>query len=154
MIKQMAKLSMEELEMSVRKSDRDENILQAELETKALVVSTIRICSNPKLFPTNLKWVLSNKIISIATTLYDNVRKANAIRVNNVKDANKREKLQEDALDNLTTLQTLMTLAVECYEIPPHRIEIWTKLYNNANKYIKGWHKADKKKYDKEFGQR
>lgn len=137
--------------MSVRKSDRSQNILQAEIEAKNLCTYTIQMCQNNEIFPKSVRWVLCDRIINSCTDLFIAVRKANAIKVTLIEDAVLRENYQRACLGKLITLQSLMTLAVDCYHIKASKFETWSKFYNTTIKYIRAWHNADKKKHDTMF---
>lgn len=137
--------------MSVRKSDRDKNILQAEIEAKNLAVYTLQMCQNNEIFPKSVRWVLCDRIINACTDLFVSVRKANAVKVTLLENAVLRENYQRAALGKLITLQSLMTLAVDCYNIKSSKFETWSKFYNTTIKYIRAWHNSDKKKHDAMF---
>lgn len=137
--------------MSVRVNDRTKNILKSETVSIELVKYLIQMCEGNKIFPNNVKWTICDKIVQNCIELITHIRNANEIRVVTLQQAERRELHQIKALEHLITIKTLLDISVECYHIPLKTIEHYAKLYNNAIKHIKGWHKSDVKKHNKMF---
>ena len=137
--------------MSVRTDERNDNILRSETVTIELVKYLIQICEGNKIFPNNVKWSICDKIVQNCIELITHIRNANEIRVVTIQQAERRELHQIKAIEHLITIKTLLDLAVECYHVPVKTIQNYAKLYNNAIKHIKGWHKSDVNKHNKMF---
>lgn len=69
----------------------------------------------------------------------------------NVEQAKYRIKLQFAVLLNFEDLWGLMQVAYETYNIPSHKIDVWSGLMLKAEERVLAWRKYDMERFKKEF---
>lgn len=135
--------------MSVPEGKRTESKLAVQTKSKALALYTVTICGNEKIFPKRDRWVVTNRIVSTALTIMEEVDVANDIYVSTKGDFELRRKSQTIALSSTAKLLGLMELAYIKYGIEGKRIQYWTGLVLEVRELVKKWRKSDKDRYGK-----
>jgi hypothetical protein len=67
--------------MSVPEGKRTESKLEVQTKAKELALYTVTVCGNEKVFPKRDRWVITNRIVSTALTIMEEVDTANDIYV-------------------------------------------------------------------------
>ena len=81
--------------MSVPKSKRSHGRLEALTKARAIKNYTLQVCTNEKNFPKRYRWCITNNIVEETTEICRKIVRANAIRVVNIDDYNRRTLLSE-----------------------------------------------------------
>lgn len=135
--------------MSVPEGKRTESKLEVQTKAKSLALYTVSICGNEKVFPKRDRWAVTNRIVSTALTIMEEVDVANDIYVSTKGDFELRRRSQTIALSNTAKLLGLMELAYIKYGIEGSRMKFWTQEVLEARDLIKKWRQADKERYGK-----
>lgn len=135
--------------MSVPEGKRTESKLAVQTKAKELALYTVSICGNEKVFPKRDRWAVTNRIVSTALTIMEEVDVANDIFVSTKGDFELRRNSQTIALSSTAKMLGLMELAYIKYHIEGTRIQHWTQLVIEVRDLIKNWRKADKERYGK-----
>lgn len=135
--------------MSVPEGRRTESKLAVQTKAKELASYTVTICSNEKVFPKRVRWAITNRIVSTALTIMEEVDVANDIFVSTKCDFELRRKSQTIALSSTAKLLGLMELAYLQYAIEGKRMQNWTQMVIDARELIKKWRQSDKDRYGK-----
>lgn len=135
--------------MSVPEGKRTESKLEVQTKAKELAVYTVTICGNDKVFPKRDRWAITNRIVSTALTIMEEVDVANDIYVSTRGDFELRRRSQTIALSNTARLLGLMEIAYKKYGIEGTRMQHWTQMVFDARELIKKWRQADKDRYGK-----
>ena len=133
--------------MSVPEGRRTESKLAVQTQAKQLALYTVTICGNEKVFPKRDRWAITNRIVSVALTIMEEVDMANDIFVSTAGDYELRRKSQTVALASTAKLLGLMELAFMKYNIESNRIRHWTQMTVDTRDLIKKWRKSDKDRY-------
>ena len=132
--------------MSVHKNDRKPNPLQALTEAKVLVNYTLDMTENTKLFNKGLRYGITQQITNVCYDIIRHIESANIIYVNSPETALDREQEQRNAIKDLATLHSFMTIAKERYHLPSDKIYKWSTQYEIAGSYLGAWYKKEKVK--------
>lgn len=135
--------------MSVPEGKRTESKLKVQTKSKELARYTTSICSNEKIFPKRDRWIITNRIVTTALTIMEEVDTANSIYVSTKGDYDLRRRSQTIALSYTARLLGLMELAYLKYSIDSKRIRYWTQLVIDTRELIKKWRKSDADRYKK-----
>lgn len=133
--------------MSVPEGKRTESKLEVQTKAKEMAKYTTEICSNEKVFPKRDRWILTNRIVTTALTIMEEVDMANDIHVTTGGDFEIRRNSQTIALANTAKLLGLMELAYIKYNIESSKIRHWTQLVSDTRELIKRWRQSDIKRY-------
>ena len=134
--------------MSVPEGKRSESKLEVQTRAKALALYTVTICGNEKVVPKRDRWAVTNRIVSTALTIMEEVDVANDIRVSTMGDFELRRRSQTIALSSTAKLLGLMELAYVKYNIEGKRMSYWATLVMEERELIKKWRQSDKKRYE------
>ena len=135
--------------MSVPEGKRTESKLEVQTRAKRLALYTVSICGNEKVFPKRDRWAVTNRIVSTALTIMEEVDVANHIYVSTKGDFELRRKSQTIALSHTARLLGLMELAYVKYGIDGKRMQYWTQEVFDTRELIKKWRQGDKNRYGK-----
>lgn len=135
--------------MSVPEGRRSESKLAVQTKAKELALHTVTICGNEKVFPKRDRWIITNRIVTTALTIMEEVDMANDIFVSTKGDYELRRKSQTIALASTAKLLGLMELAFMKYGIESRKIRNWTQITIDTRDLIKKWRKSDKDRYGK-----
>ena len=135
--------------MSVPEGKRTESKLEVQTKAKALALYTVSICGNEKVFPKRDRWAVTNRIVSTALTIMEEVDVANDIYVSTKGDFELRRRSQTIALSNTAKLLGLMELSYVKYSIDGDRMKHWAQMVIDARELIKKWRQGDKERYGK-----
>ena len=102
-----------------------------------------------RFFPKRDRWAITNRIVTVALTIMEEVDMANDIYVANAGDYDLRRRSQTVALASTAKLLGLMELAYMKYNIESNRIRYWTQLAVDARDLIRKWRKSDNDRYGK-----
>jgi hypothetical protein len=130
--------------MSVPEGKRTESKLEVQTKAKKLAAYTVSICGNEKVFPKRDRWAVTNRIVSTALTIMEEVDVANDIYVSTRGDFELRRRSQTIALSSTARLLGLMELAYIKYGIDGDRIHHWTQMVFDTRELIKKWRQTDK----------
>ena len=130
--------------MAVIKSKRQENPLQVLGMAKTLAIHTLTICNNEKVFPKRDRWQLTGEIVRTAMSIYIQIRHANAVRVEEKADYERRMELQSLALENINNLLGLIDIAGVKLNLPARKQAYWTGLCSSLEIKARSWHRSDK----------
>lgn len=133
--------------MSVPEGKRTESKLEVQTRAKALALYTVSICGNEKLFPKRDRWAVTNRIVSVALTIMEEVDAANDIFVSERSDYILRRRSQTIALSGTAKMLGLMELAYAKYGIPGERMEYWPGLVLGVRELVKKWRKSDRDRF-------
>ena len=133
--------------MSVPLRRRTKSKLAVQTKSKELAMHTVSICGNEKVFPKRDRWAVTNRIVSTALTIMEEVDTANDIYVSTRGDYMLRRKSQTIALSYTARLLGLMELAYMKYGIDSSKIRHWTDLTLEVRALIRKWRASDKDRY-------
>ena len=102
-----------------------------------------------KVFPKRDRWAVTNRIVSTALTIMEEVDVANDIYVSTQGDFELRRRSQTIALSNTAKLLGLMELSYVKYSIDGDRMKHWAQMVIDARELIKKWRQSDKERYGK-----
>ena len=133
--------------MAVRKAERNESKLEAQVRVEELVAHTVHIVSNPKVF--DPKYAdLHARIVDCAIGVGCDMWEANGIRVG--KDPGlyaERRRLQDRAVRKLTVLLYLMTVARRLDHLRSGKYRHWVELARSAKDMAVKWRDSDARRY-------
>lgn len=134
--------------MTVPAPLRGENRLKAHQATEKLVIHTLQITSNPKVFDPRHKSLI-DRVNDMAIGIGQDVWEANGIRVNgDVRKWDVRRGLQERACRHFDVLLYLITLSRRAFHLRRGKFEHWVLLAKDAKTLVRAWADADRKRYD------
>ena len=84
--------------MSVPEGKRTKSKFEVIVKARNIVVHTIKITSNEKVFPKRYRWSFTGKLVDETVDMYKNLFFANSIRVVTKEDKNLRRQYQVKAL--------------------------------------------------------
>ncbi len=133
--------------MAVPVPQRSESKLEVQLRVEDLIIHTLVITSNPKVFDPKYK-ALTNRVIDCAVSIGQDMWEANGIRVR--PDDNSwpvRYGLQRRALRQLDVLLYLMTLCRRAFHMRSSKYEYWVSLARDARAMARKWRDSDVRRY-------
>ena len=133
--------------MAVPEGKRSESKLRVQTAAKELAKYTTDICSNEKTFPKRDRWIITNRIVTCALTIMEEIDTANSIYVATKGDYALRRESQTIALSYTARLLDLIELAYLKYSIEGNRIKHWTQLVLDVRELVKKWKKSDSDRY-------
>ena len=137
--------------MSVPKYKREENKLQALVDTINMTKYTIQMCENERIFPKKCRWNICSRIMDNCLDSIVKIRQANKIRPTNKEQADQRTSLQYEVLQNFEALWTLMELAYNVYSISSEKMGNWSALMLEADEKVAAWRNHDIRDFKKKF---
>ncbi len=133
--------------MSVPAPLRKENKLEAQLRAEELIVHTLRITSNPKVFDPTYG-ALTNKVIDCAIGIGQDMWEANGIRVREGDDSwPTRKALQRRAIRQIDVLLYLMTICRRAFHLRTSKYEHWAQLARDTRAIARKWADSDARRY-------
>lgn len=111
-----------------------------------MVTHTIKICSNENVFDAKFK-TTTEKIVSIANSIYIKAFEANGIRVTNNYTKVKRLRLQKEAIRLCNVMLAEINIAQRLFHIKKGKKLYWVKMVIEARTLLSKWHESDKKRY-------
>ena len=126
----------------VRKEDRGEG--KFDTLTKALRPAsyTTDITDNKKVFtPDHEK--TTERIVSLAWSIYHRARIANDIRVENADDLMERRKLQNQAIAECDQLLTAIQIAKRVFHLRLKRVKYWGEMVEELKNHLRKWRESD-----------
>lgn len=133
--------------MAVPEGKRTESKLRVQTAAKELAKYTTDICSNEKTFPKRDRWIITNRIVTCALTIMEEIDTANSIYVTTKVDYDLRRESQTIALAYTVRLLGLIELAYLKYNLDGDRIKHWTQLVMDVRELVKKWRKSDSDRY-------
>lgn len=133
--------------MAVPEGKRTESKLRVQTAAKELAKYTTDICSNEKTFPKRDRWIITNRIVTCALTIMEEIDTANSIYVTTKVDYDLRRESQTIALAYTARLLGLIELAYLKYNLNGDRIKHWTQLVIDVRELVKKWRKSDSDRY-------
>lgn len=133
--------------MSVPEPLRGRNKLEAQVATEEMVVHTLKIASNPKVFDPRYSEV-TNRVIDCAIGIGQDMWEANGIMVGN--DPRKwevRRGLQERACRQFDVLLYLITVCKRTFHLRRAKVGHWVGLVTRARDLARAWRDSDRKRY-------
>lgn len=115
-------------------------------KARELATYTIQICSNTNVF--NPKYAfITQKIINVAMSIYENSWTANNIIVNNADDWLIRRKFQKTSIAKCNALLAYIDLAKKLYHLRSKRVKYWAELTLQTRSYLREWNEKDQERY-------
>lgn len=133
--------------MTVPKSKREQGKLAVITKSRNLRKYTIKICSNEKSFPKRYRWCLTNQIVKTTNEISNLIIQANAVKVENVNDKQRRLERQKIALELSESLLDDITVSYELFHIESKRISYWTGEIITLQNLLRNWIRSDKERY-------
>lgn len=130
--------------MSVVRSKRGESEVEFLHTARELEMYSIRKCVN---FPKRFTFYLSQPIASIATRIYENVKKANSIYPTNQHEAQMRRDYLLTANAELFNLVSQVEVAHEMFGLEPNVMAYWSEIIEKEVRLVKALMKKDKERY-------
>lgn len=135
--------------MSVPVNQRSHGKLEAYTKAYELIVYTLKITSNKKIFIVEYQEQLTKYLISAALDIYMLVGYANSLPIRTAADAAetaKRIEAQGEALKRCGDLIRLIFIAKPIFHLSSKRVKYWTGLTIDTRNLIKAWSDSDKKR--------
>ncbi len=137
---------------SVRKKERSDHRLTVLDKALDLYEHTTTVIANPKIFKETHSSLI-NRIDHEATMIYHCCRVANDdLDARKKEDAEKRIKLEEEALEHCSWLKTYVMMSKRVFHLRAGKVIYWNKLIKIAAEYITNWLNSEKKRYKENFG--
>ena len=133
--------------MSVRVTDRKEGRLQILEKSRLLLDYTYDKITSDKVYPKSVRWLLPKNIWEHAQAADACIDLANAIKVENAADLQKRRTLQKDAWGHLKHLERLVDLSYRKKYLSADQTEFWIRMILDARSALSAWMKSDKERY-------
>ena len=126
----------------VRKEDRGEGKFDTLTKALRLASYTTDITDNRKVFtPDHEK--TTERIVSLAWSIYYRARIANDIRVENADDLVERRKLQNQAIAECDQLLTAIQIAKRVFHLRLKRVKYWGEMVEEVKNYLRRWRESD-----------
>ena len=126
----------------VRKEDRGEGKFDTLTKALRLASYTTDITDNKKVFtPDHEK--TTERIVSLAWSIYHRARIANDIRVENADDLMERRKLQNQAIAECDQLLTAIQIAKRVFRLRLKRVKYWGEMVEELKNHLRKWRESD-----------
>ena len=126
----------------VRKEDRGEGKFDTLTKALRLASYTTDITDNRKVFtPDHEK--TTERIVSLAWSIYHRARIANDIRVENADDLMERRKLQNQAIAECDQLLTAIQIAKRVFHLRLKRVKYWGEMVEEIKNHLRKWRESD-----------
>ncbi len=133
--------------MSVPVPQRNESRLEVQVRIEDLIIHTLAITANEKIFDPKYK-TLTDRVIDCAVGIGQDAWEANGIRVrNDDKSWPVRYGLQNRAIRQLDVLLYLMTLCRRAFHLRTKKYEHWVALARDARAMARKWRDSDVRRY-------
>lgn len=135
----------------VPKGKQKEGKLLVSVMAREMVVHTLQITANEKVFIPKFQTALTNRIIDTSIQIHKCIWSANNINVcgNDSEYRYKcRKRLQEQAINECENLLALIDIAKPLFHIEGRRIVYWSKLVINVKVKTQSWKESDTKRYE------
>lgn len=133
--------------MSVPVHERGTTKLVAHQRTEDMIVHTVRILANEKVFDPNLH-VLADRVLDVAVSIGQDMWEANGIRVgDSPRKWETRRDLQERACRHFDVLLYLMGLCRKAYHLRSRKYEAWVRMVTEARDLARKWRDSDAQRY-------
>lgn len=133
--------------MSVAEGKRTKSRFDVIVKARNIVVYTIKITSNEKVFPKRYRWSFTGKLVDETVDMYKNLFFANSIRVITREDKNLRRQYQVKALAQTYSILAMIQIAYELFGLSTERVKYWTQLLAEEQKLIRDWRDSDSARY-------
>lgn len=113
---------------------------------------TLTITANEKVFSPEYRRSVTDDIVETAKNIYMNIREANdtVVRMGTpfqTEDFRRRNRLQQEALQECRRLLYLMDLAHRLFHLSSKRVKYWGTLTIEVRNRIQGWMDRDAQRY-------
>lgn len=126
----------------VRKEDRGEGKFDTLTKALRLASYTTDITDNKKVFtPDHEK--TTERIVSLAWSIYHRARIANDIHVENADDLMERRKLQNQAIAECDQLLTAIQIAKRVFHLRLKRVKYWGEMVEELKNHLRKWRESD-----------
>lgn len=133
--------------MTVRVSERKPSKLDAQVAAEELIVHTLCITSNPKVFDPALAG-LTTRVVDCAIGIGQDMWEANGIRVKKGDTSwPMRHALQSRAIRQTNVLLYLMTLCKRAFHMRTRKYEHWVNLARKVKTLTTKWRDSDVRRY-------
>ncbi|MEG1562879.1 MAG: four helix bundle protein [Bacteroides sp.] len=116
-------------------------------KAKDLLLYTMQVCSNDKVIPKRMRFVLGNRMEEMALSILEGTLRANEedLRVNPAE----RFRLQKKVLTDCMMLEKLIEVALEAPSVgvDAGRAAHWTKLSLTVRYMCASWYKKDRQRF-------
>lgn len=134
--------------MSVPVSKRTKNKLEAAQKALDLCTHSLKLTSNKNNFAVEYQRSITDRMDTLAISIYVNVRTANDIVVRDENDLEDRVKLQKKAAQECNNLRYLISVAKRVFHLRTRSVEHWIKMTIETRDIIKSWSESDKKRFN------
>lgn len=133
--------------MSVRVNERNHGDLTVIIKAKELASYTLKVTANEKYFPKRYRLTLTDKITGKAFDIFTLLYEANEIYPTSKMEYQQRQLNQRKAMAYCRSMEALIDIAKEAFNIPVRKCEYWTKLIFNVRNLIASWYKKDRERF-------
>lgn len=133
--------------MSVLKNKRKESPMKVIALGDEIVVYTLRLLCNEKMFPKKSRWLMSGKIADLMNDFHQNLHKANDTYVVTPEDAKERHLLQTQAHAALNASASVMRMAYLVLQFDVNKLEYWAGMCVEELRLLKAWQRNDDRRY-------
>ena len=133
--------------MAVPVGERGQSKLEAHIKTEDLVLHTLAITSNPRVFLERNR-ALTELVNRCAVGIGRDVWQANLVRVGN--DPRKwrhRRELQDRACEGFTTMLYYIGLSIRANHLRKGKAHAWVQKAREAQALVRAWRDSDAKRF-------
>lgn len=134
--------------MSVPKGKRNTGKLEVITKSSELLEYTYRSVNNDKNISKRYKYSIGNDVTDTALAIHNNILFANNIKVDSNETCKLRLMYQQNALNNLSSLASLLDMCFNMFKIENSTQSNWAKLISKVQSLLKGWIKSDEIRYN------
>lgn len=133
--------------MAVPVGERKESKLEVFVQALDLVMYTLQITKNEKIFLPEYQRQVTDDIVETAKNIYIDAWDANNVRVKTGDDWRERRALQLRAARGCNRLLALVGIAKSAFHLKNKRIKYWTGKILQVRRMIRSWNESDNKRY-------
>ena len=130
--------------MSVPKPERQQTLMEVQLEAIALATYTINEAEKDKIVSKRSRWSLGDRLITAALDIVTNIDMANTMRIDVVEEARERIVCQDKAIANIFQLKTLVRIARSKKLFESRIEEHWIRTATHVQDLITAWKESDR----------
>lgn len=117
------------------------------MKARDLAAYTITITRNQKIFKPEYNAAITDELVRLAIGIYQELWKANRIRVRGEKDYLKRREHQEIAIDHCESFIGLIDIAAKVFHLSGRRVGYWGGQVLSVQSMAESWMESDQKRY-------
>lgn len=133
--------------MSVHADERTKGKMLIHMKARDLAAYTITITRNQKIFKPEYNAAITDELVRLAIGIYQELWKANKIRVQGERDYLRRREHQETAIDHCESFIGLIDIAAKVFHLSGRRVGYWGGQINAIQSMAESWMESDRKRY-------